>query len=533
MKKKGFINFLVVVVCIVMLVGCSAGDSKKVETANTGTTDNPPTNKYAETIKMDWLFRSAHDQDLEHPCIQDTIMKEKYNVEINWTVLPPSDIYQKVALMATSNQMPDFIFFWDGNATLNKIGSEGYLYNVCDLVDKMPNYLKLYPGEDWNQVVDLRKHSDGGVYFFPQKRPMKSDDSWLYRKDVFDKMNIKYPETADDLYNAMKELKEMNPNAIIPNKWGWSGLAYGGILTMHGVQPGSFISPFTGEFVPFGVLTQEYRDAIRFANKLYKEEILDPEFITCSDAQFLEKVANGNAYLVHYCPNWDTRLTDQAKKSDPNAKFAYGEFYPQAYPERDVIPYIPTTIGCNFGPSISTNVKGDALDRLLDYLDWTCTEEGIRFITWGIEGFTYEMKDGKPQFKSNVQVPGVNTTGKLQSAFGIAGMNGNLVWPREGIKLVYGSDSSFDYGDKITANPKAKPIIGKAIVFTPEVQSEMADTGTLIWDKIAEYSSKFIINEYDPNNDSDWDKFINELKKLNVDAYVEKIQAAYDNSNKK
>src|SRR5690606_679699 len=86
----------------------------------------------------------------------------------------------------------------------------GYLrpFELDELSKRLPNYLKIWTNEEWDSVLKLNRFSDNKLYYIPGKRTLKVNSSWKYRKDLFDSYNLKFPQTANEMYAAAKTIKE-------------------------------------------------------------------------------------------------------------------------------------------------------------------------------------------------------------------------------------------------------------------------------------------------------------------------------------
>ena len=85
----------------------------------------------------------------------------------------------------------------------------------------MPNYKAFWESkpEDDQWLKEARRSADGKIYAAPSYGMDRYTNvrCWLYRKDIFEKNNLKVPETMDDLYDVAKKLKAKYPDINADN----------------------------------------------------------------------------------------------------------------------------------------------------------------------------------------------------------------------------------------------------------------------------------------------------------------------------
>ena len=69
--------------------------------------------------------------------------------------------------------------------------------------------------------------------------------------------------------------------------------------------------------------------------------------------------------------------------------------------------------------------------------------------------------------------------------------------------------------------------------YTDDEMDKRQSLEGLITSEVASSRDQFITGELNPNNDADWNKYIKELNKLGVDAWLKQAQSVYDRQMKK
>ena len=120
-------------------------------------------------------------------------------------------------IMLASNELPDIVIYnWSsyGGGAETAI-NEQYIYKLNDIIDNYAPALKKYLSE--NKEVDKKIKTDDGNYFaFPFVRGeewMTCGQGLILRKDWLDKLNLKEPQTLDELENVLKGFKTLGAKA--------------------------------------------------------------------------------------------------------------------------------------------------------------------------------------------------------------------------------------------------------------------------------------------------------------------------------
>lgn len=138
----------------------------------------------------------------------------------------------------------------------------------------------------------------------------------------------------------------------------------------------------------------EFRNMLIYFAKLYKEGLLDPDYATQKKDGMDQKYATGKSTFffenASFLDNYEMALN----KTNPDAKFVPIPLLDnQVHQPRAVKGTHPYSTR---GVVIKKDVKN--LDQLLQYINWSYSDEGILTTNWGIEGKSYTLVDGKPQF---------------------------------------------------------------------------------------------------------------------------------------
>ena len=214
--------------------------------------------------------------------------EEKTGVHVNWE-LAQGDTTQAINLKITSGELPD-IFFGCGftNAQSLSYGEQGIFIDMTDLIDQYSYNIKniLNDREDIRKAVTL----GGSIYALPL---VNETMNTLYQNKMFvykpwlDKLGLNEPTTTEEFYQMLKAFKEQDPNG--------NGQADEVPLAARGIPGNTGIELFlmnafqytsetrmyidNGE-VKFCADTDDYKEGLKYLNKLYSEGLLVSDVFT-------------------------------------------------------------------------------------------------------------------------------------------------------------------------------------------------------------------------------------------------------------
>lgn len=213
-------------------------------------------------------------------------LEELTNVHIDWVTIPEDSAQERVNLMFTGTDYPD------GITNVAAIGTDVQTYAedegiiaLNDLIDKyMPN-LKERAGDSLAQIT----YPDGNIYAFPRILDyfwMDSTQAVYINQEWLNNLGLEMPTTTDEFKEVLRAFKEQDangngdPNDEIPYSalnWGWQD--------MFTMISGAFGCPWGGFTVLDGTVvdprTEEgTKETIKYLRELYTEGLIDQEIFT-------------------------------------------------------------------------------------------------------------------------------------------------------------------------------------------------------------------------------------------------------------
>lgn len=492
-----------------------------------------PISTTGETILvMCTQIGEAPDTDLNKgslPIIAEIEKRTGLKIQFNAS---SSDNYGTVLLplLASGTNLPDTFIM--GGADLVQMGKDGTIIDLKPLMDKdAPNTMALL------EKYPLTKYAitapEGQIWGYPNRiAPADEDTSGLnlgYRLDWIQKLGLQEPQTIDDWYNMLVAFRDKDPNGNgkadeVPfSVWSFNQLycfaqAYG--------MSGMLSQWFTAKD---GVITYDWtnpnghaREWVTLMNKWFKEKLLDQSMLVDHyDAAQAQLVGDQAGAEVTWTGTF-AGMTSQMKAQFPNAnwmvamppKGPYGDQRYEAYPYINGERWM-----------ISKTAKDpDAIIKLFDYL--FATDEGQILNNFGIEGTTYEMKDGVPTLKMDVVKEDHYKDPQIYMAAQGAGKLTDFVMPEaetQIAKLGMSNDIITRMGDVKKFNEYMFPSLTATTAESVALKG-MTDINTTV----NEYLQKFVTGSLEIN-DANWNEF---TKKLTDEGIGDMVKIKQDQYNR-
>ncbi|GGF71659.1 ABC transporter substrate-binding protein [Paenibacillus albidus] len=379
-----------------LLAGCGGGNNAAATTngnANAGNSDTAPI-----TFKF---FDKNFDQPFTNPVAQEITKKTGVTIEM---VPTTGNAEEKLNLMLASNDFPDIVLISRTDDLINKYIAAEALIPLDDLIEKYgPNIKKMY-----GDTINKSRSADGKTYYLNnwyslEKEPVAGIQM---RKDLLIELgeaeranNPAAPFTSEEYYTLLKKFKEKYPTidgkASLGATWDYSNYI-------------SLLSTFKGMFGmktyydDQGTLKQDVRDPqykamLAYMNKLYREGLVDPEFVVNKKETWKQKVSNGNVFSTEGSyweldtPNSILRKNSDGTDQEDRQLFAYKVVAPGVDADK-------TTYGgrSSLGwDAIGITKSNPDPVRTIKFFDYLASEEGQYLLMWGVEGKDWELKDGK------------------------------------------------------------------------------------------------------------------------------------------
>lgn len=418
----------------------------------------------------------------------DQELEKKTNIKFNWDLVPFAGLTEKISVIMASGDLPDA--FVINNNERQQYQAQGKFLDFSKYLDKMPN-LKAW-AEKYPDILNLPKTAEGNIFALSTfTRGGQLPIGYLYRKDIYQKNNIKIPETFNEWYDGLKKLKELYPSSYPVVSVGDQVLR--SIYDAYHTSYTIFFDMDTNEY-KYGPSMTNFMDALNFARKLYVEKLLDPEFAITDHAKHQEKIQTGKGFMTIYYIAMSSAYNQNGKTVDPG--FMVGASLPPVTETglqgRVMVQY---PVGGWFHVAVSNESKYK--DEIVQLLDYQLTDEFVDLVNWGFEGETFTVENNNRKYLPDVKTL-TNPNGKIVLGdLGIDGRSG--IWPiydlmaantRDGDEnVVKDTQTYIDNADKIALWREPNIITPK------ELLDERSQVMTAVDTLISENAMKYIMGK--------------------------------------
>ena len=410
MKRKVVSLMLVSAMVAGMLAGCGSdsGSSKGGSSTETGSaaeaSSSGETADDKSPITFEYFNADGKNGNWDNPVAKAITEATGVTLDVSYPVASQGDAKEDVALMIANDEYPDMIYA-KGSAT--DLYQAGALIDMTDLIEKYgPNIKKMYGAEmeklKWSQ-------DDPGIYQLSyagvNQKTLTTGGSCQIQWAALKENDYKYPKTLDEYEKMIKSYLAAHPKTedgldmigitMSASDWHW-------MITLG--NPAGLIadaSPDNGQWiiddeynVHYKHVTDEEKEYFKWLCRMYNEGILDPNFATQTDDDYIAKVASGRVVAITDA-EWHYSQCEATLVADGKVDQTYVGL-PVTLREDQVekaLLYQGTTVGWGIGITKSCE---DPV-RAIKFLDYLCSDEGQILYHWGIEGENYFLdNDGQP-----------------------------------------------------------------------------------------------------------------------------------------
>ncbi|MDD4295794.1 MAG: extracellular solute-binding protein [Ruminiclostridium sp.] len=459
--------------------------------------DKPVTIEIMAPYHQSWPFQ-------EDWYVLDMI-KKNTNVIVKMDAVDPTGFIDKYNITMVSGELPDIIFDFTSEQG-NQYGPDGAFVNILEHLDIMPNF-KAWSEKENAHVLGFMS-AEGALYGCPIYGIGNTNlRGWLYRKDIFDKNNLKAPKTQEEFYNVLKALKSAYPESY-PLTYR-EGLTHFKMASTAWGTGNEQYYDWDQKVWKYGPIEDSFKEMVTFYNKLYNDELIPPDVLTITTQQWQQILSANNAFLtLDYVVRVDGYNVPM-RKENAEVNWRYMEPLPFGSNGQKKLRFSAES------NTILNVCNSDNQDATMKFLDWMYSEEGSALLSWGEDGVTYKVgENGRKWIGSNM------TATSLRQQYGLS---------------TNGLYTLFDYSShSATFSEELKEADAMALSFQdvqiPRVALTQAEkefdmtTGTSIRDHYRAEISKFIIGERPL---SEFDQYVQEIKDLGLDSYLEMVSAAF------
>lgn len=530
--KKIISMLLILIMCCSIFAGC--GNTEEVVTEGGKLTVGMP-----QSVQITDYKNNAFTKYIE----------ESLGIELEFVFFSstPEEYKQQFALMATSkDEFPDVLtgFFRMPANTVNAYGQDGYFLDLTELIDKHGDaYKKALKNSDEKLQKAIKKRitdpDTGAIYALPYAYTPAEDDvqSLMHiNQKWLDAVGMKKPTNIAELYDVLKAFKTKDPNG---NGQADEIPLFGADVAINYIVNAYMCyeqeHPFNVEngkvYAPF--VTEEYREALRFMNKL-KEEGLYSElsFTTTSTPEIknLFTPADGVAKvgIMYGNPEMYTIKTSNVLDEYTALNALGDETGKGGY-------YIVSEDTVLLSTFITKDCENPEL--AMKFCDFFYEDETITRARHGEKGVDWNEEPGQNYMGDETATSVINSKAFFEGTSTWGGMRSGILTSRNYNANVDSKDVGLmktlrllkehrEYFDKARLGEN----VVRGLVYNNAEYEVLEQYESTLKNYVYEQTKLFIIGT--KNLDTDWDAYVNQIEELNLKGILAQKQSAYDRENK-
>lgn len=261
------------------------------------------------------LFTRGDSARLNDQNPMHAFIAEKSNVYLDIEV-PIGDLDEKLNMLLAGGEYPELVSHNNVNI-MNTMISEGIALPLEELIDQYAPNVKEAFGDNYGQLFS----SDGHIYSLPTGYGVSqyskdlipaSWSGWTFnvREDIWKAAGSPEIKTLDDVYGLLVKMKELAPKNIQGSDYfpmggfvqGWQNMLETLIQNAGGYSGRFYIDE--NDQLSYWVRAPWAQEIISWYNRVYREELLDPEAFTMDRDTFCTQKIGGDQvksyFGIHY-----------------------------------------------------------------------------------------------------------------------------------------------------------------------------------------------------------------------------------------
>ncbi|MBR6300568.1 MAG: hypothetical protein IKR36_06685 [Clostridia bacterium] len=354
------------------------------------------------------------------------------NLELEYTVVERDQIASVLNATLAGSDIPDFFYANPlSDADCINLIDRGMMLDINEALkySKGPAAKEFGEGGLYEISRQIHTYTDGGMYFFGNVSKQISIDTaygshaivgnnctMLIRQDWLDRLNLPMPKTLEDVVNVLVAFQEndMNGNGIKDERividWdstfngvaGWFGLAPQ-LFQCNRLEKTAVVPELQEGYVPYVKFLQELVDK----GLAYLSDEVSYYNGGTSEGDLLNTIMQDDCVAMYY----GVALADHTFQS---AEAVYTAM-PLIQAVEGIEPIMNISHGYKVWSRWGFSAKADP-KAVAAFLDTICTQEYAKWVTFGIEGETYEVDpdSGLYTFTASNKYEDIMSTGKAR-----------------------------------------------------------------------------------------------------------------------
>lgn len=402
----------------------TGGDTADGEAAAPSDTAGAPAPSHDEELTLEVYDVAANYQGMQTGWY-GKILKDKFNLSLN--IIAPQVSGDGEALYQTrtaAGNLGDIVLL--DNAIMKECVEVGLIADISGDIKNYPNLMKY-----WEQIEKFNAGIGDGIWAIPTEMNTNGPTAYMSETvsslpripwDFYSELGKPELNNLDDLLNVLADMQAAHPTNEAGDKaygmtlWkDWDG--GGEQVTIENVNQltkwygqevnGAVLIGADNTIMPLTDKNGAYYKMLKFFFKANQMGIVDPDSATQDWNATCDKMKQKRTYLVWN--NWMQGFTNSPEIGEKGANY-------MGMPLSDMTVFQTSDFyygsGRVFG--IGSGVSEENKLRILEFLDWLASPEGLTIQHAGTEGIIYTVgedgkytltEDGYNRFTSEIMIP--------------------------------------------------------------------------------------------------------------------------------
>lgn len=473
-------------------------------------------------------------------------LEEKTGVRIDPTgyVFSSQEAPTQKQLLLASGDYPEIFLMGDSSSfTFSEILTygvkEGMFIPLNDLIANAPRLSELY--ELRPEYYNMHVASDGNIYSicrFSECGHCRAAAKLYVNMDWLDKLGLSVPTTTEEYYDMLVAFKENDPNGNgqadeipLTGMATWVNGFLNAFLEITDANE-TYVAAIDGK-IEFQANKEEFREALRYLNKMYSEGLVDTAIFTQESSQFKQTVGNDPTLVGAFIG-----AIYSVDMQNPYVYENYRAIEPLIGPEGVQLTSTSMFINMNLNGYFTITDKCANPEAAIAWVDAAMQPEASIIRYYGAEGHGWQYAEAGQQnilggdYVWQFLEDSDQYTNEEFSAGPILGLKEHRAqWsPMADDEQLYSDPTIFEARiESETENLYAPYLISpvpNTFFLDGDETSKYNDLKTTISDYVEMSIAQFVTGA--KSLDNDWDQYLSDLQGYGVDQYVELMQKGYD-----
>lgn len=356
-----------------------------------------------EPVTLNVFSQLANYSGMQGGWIADVLLDE-LNVKLN--IIPDPAGQSVYDTRAETGDLGDIVIFGNNYDKYPTAVQQGLLYdwNEDGLLEEFGPYINEHMQDALNNNRELTKTitegADDKCYGMGHAIATSSENhaaflyTWDIRWDLYKELGYPECKNLDDYIEILKDMQKICPKdeadkktyaVSLWNQWDDAMVMY--VKSMATAYYGydeqglGLYDPATGDYYDALMDNGPYLEMLKFFNRLYQEGLVDPDSMTQTYDQAIEKIKNGGVFTSIF--NYSGQLAYNTPKHLKDDKMMYCLKPEEASP----LVYGMTTLG---GDRIwAIGAKSENPELAMEVINYLSTPEGYMISQYGPKGETW------------------------------------------------------------------------------------------------------------------------------------------------